>query len=225
MVWSIAHRGARGYEPENTELAIRKALELGADIIEIDVQRTKDKHLVLVHDERVWNKYRYVSIRSQPLENLRKLKLKKAQRILTLQEALDVINKRAVINIDVKGKGDYLYLYRIIMHYVLHKKWKYSQFIVSSMHKDDLLKLRRLNPRIQIGLTYYRAPKHIDKVIQTYHPYSIHLYFVSANKNIAQKLRERNVKFFVWTINSRKLINKMRKFNVDGICTDYPDRI
>src|SRR5437867_13434882 len=52
-VLRIGHRGAAGYAPENTLLSIQRAIELGCDLVEVDVRRTQDGHLVLLHDERV----------------------------------------------------------------------------------------------------------------------------------------------------------------------------
>ncbi len=225
MILSIAHKGASGYAPENTELSIRKALEMDSDMIELDIHKTKDKELVLSHDRKIWNRYAYIDIHKTNLATLKKVKLKKAQRILTLQEALGIINRKAEVNIDLKSKNSYTEVNAIIQDYIQNMRWRYKDFIVSSMMKDELFKLKTLNSKIRIGLSYYRKPKNMYKIIETHKPYSFHLHFMGVNKKFVRQLRERNVKVFVWTVNTKKLINKIRNMNVDGICSDYPDRI
>lgn len=225
MILSMAHRGASGYAPENTEIAIKKALDIDSDMIELDIHMTKDKELVLSHNRKIWNRYAYIDIHKTNLPTLKKVKLKKSQRILRLQDALNIINKGAIVNLDIKSKNSYKMVNNIIRDYIHNKKWKYNDFIVSSLMKDDLLELKQLNPRIRIGLIYFRKPKNLNKIIEMYKPYSFHIHFMGVNKNFVKFLHEKGIKIFVWTVNSRKLIDKLRGYNVDGICSDYPDRI
>jgi len=225
MILSIAHRGASGYEPENTGLAIRKAIELSSDIIELDVHLSKDKKLIVCHDNKLWNRYAYVDVSRSEIEELERVRLPKSQKILTLQEVLNIVRRRACINIEIKGKDVPTYLNKIIKYYVQKKRWSYKNFIVSCFNKEELAKVKNLNPKIRVGLIYKRVPKNINKDIEFFSPYSVHVHFASISKNLVRKMHEKGVKVFVWTVNSRKLIDKLRSYKVDGIFSDYPDRI
>ncbi len=109
----IAHRGASGVAPENTLLAIRKALEGGAAMVEIDVQATSDKHLVVFHDHvlgRTTNGHGH--IRNTTLAAIRELDAGAwfdgstvGERVPLLDEALDMIDHRAYLNVEIKPRN------------------------------------------------------------------------------------------------------------------------
>jgi len=225
MILSMAHRGASGYAPENTLLAFKKAIELDSDIIELDVQVTKDKEVVVCHDQKVWSKFRYISITHNTLEKIKQVKLAKSQYIPTLGEALNIINRKAKVNIEIKDKGCAKYINKIILEYIKRKRWGYNDFIVSSFIKEELQTIKRLNSKIKIGLLYKRLLGNTEKDIEHYKPYSVNVHFTAVKKNFVKKMHEKRIKVFVWTVNTRKLIDKLRGYNVDGICSDYPDRI
>ena len=101
-----AHRGASYYEPENTLRAFRRALEMGADRIEVDVRLTADGHIIALHDEtvdRTTNGSGYA--RDMTLEEIRRLDAGKGERIPTLKEIIDLVRGRADLLIDVKDHG------------------------------------------------------------------------------------------------------------------------
>src|SRR6056297_2287931 len=106
MVLKIGHRGAMGYEPENTLRSFKKAIELNVDMVELDVYVCSSGELVVIHDDKVdktTNGKGYVSEKS--FDELRKLDAGMGEKIPTLQEVLDLIDKRAKVNIELKGKG------------------------------------------------------------------------------------------------------------------------
>jgi len=101
-----AHRGASYYEPENTLRAFRRALEMGADRIEVDVRLTADWHVIALHDEtvdRTTNGSGYA--RYLMLEEIRRLDAGKGERIPTLMEIINLVKDRADLLIDVKDLG------------------------------------------------------------------------------------------------------------------------
>ncbi|MFW6383179.1 MAG: glycerophosphodiester phosphodiesterase, partial [Nanoarchaeota archaeon] len=115
MVLKIGHRGAMGYEPENTLSSFEKAIELGVDMIELDVRLCKDLEVVVFHDDklsRFANAEGYVIEKS--LEELKKLDVKGGGKIPALREALNHINKRAKVNIELKGRGSVEFVEKII---------------------------------------------------------------------------------------------------------------
>ena len=101
-----AHRGASYYEPENTLRAFKRALEMGADRIEVDVRLTADGHIIALHDEtvdRTTNGSGYA--RDMTLEEIKRLDAGKGERIPTLREIIDLVRDRADLLIDVKDHG------------------------------------------------------------------------------------------------------------------------
>ena len=101
-----AHRGASYYEPENTLRAFRRALEMGADRIEVDVRLTADGHIIALHDETVdrttdGNGY----ARHMTLEEIRRLDAGKGEKIPTLREIINLVKDKADLLIDVKDLG------------------------------------------------------------------------------------------------------------------------
>ena len=101
----IGHRGAKGLEPENTLRSVRKALDLGVDGVEIDVYLAGGQ-LVVIHDEtleRTTNGRGLVE--EQSFDYLRSLDAGMGEKIPTLREVFDTVNRRAFINVELKGSG------------------------------------------------------------------------------------------------------------------------
>ncbi len=126
----IGHRGACGYEPENTISSFKKALELGVDAIELDVYVLGRGELVVIHDDKVdrtTNGKGYVLDYS--FEELRKLDAGNGQTIPTLEEVLDLVNMKTSVNIELKGTGTAKAVASTIYNY-LAKGWSEEQLMV-----------------------------------------------------------------------------------------------
>ena len=92
----VGHRGARAYEPENTLRSFRKALELGVNAVELDVRRTKDGELVVIHDDKVDRTTNGRGLVNElTLEEIEKLDAGKGEKIPTLEEALEFLDKKS----------------------------------------------------------------------------------------------------------------------------------
>ena len=128
----IAHRGASGYEPENTLRSFRKAIELNSDAIELDVQLTKDHKLVVIHDETVnrttngkWK------VSELTLKELKKLDAGKGEKIPTLEEVIKVCRNKCKLNIEIKELNSVKKVIEIVV-----KERFVKQTIISSNHKE-----------------------------------------------------------------------------------------
>ena len=145
MHLKIGHRGAPGYEPENTLRSFEKAISMGVDMVELDVHKCKSGELVVIHDKKVnrtTNKKGFV--KNKNLQQLKTLDAGKKEKIPTLKEVLDFINKRVKINIELKGPKTTEAVLKLIEEYINKKKWKYSQFIISSFDSRKIKKLSKL---------------------------------------------------------------------------------
>lgn len=224
MVLKIGHRGC-GYGPENTLLAFKKALELNVDMIELDVHLCKTKELIVIHDKRVDRTTNGTGfIARKTFKELRKLDAGKKQKISTLEEVLDLVNKKVKVMIELKGRGTAEPVYNIIEKYVKKYSWPYDNFLVVSFHNSELYKFSKLSSHIKVGasfvipISYFRLAKKVDA-------YSIQPFFRFVTRSFVRKAHKKGLKVFVWTENDKKSIQKMMKFGVDGIISDFPDLI
>jgi glycerophosphoryl diester phosphodiesterase len=221
----FAHRGASGHEPENTLAAVEKAIELGADWIEIDVHAVEGD-LIVIHDEqleRTTNGTGYV--RDKSLAHLRSIDAGKGQRIPTLSEVLDSVNRRAGINVELKSPKTAVLAVTLIEEYVKERHWNYEQFIVSSFNRRQLRKVKKLNPRIRIGILIDRPRRHYAIFARRYDAYSVHAHINLARARFIARAHELGLKVFVYTVNSPEEIDRLQALGVDGIFTDFPERV
>ncbi len=221
----FAHRGASGHEPENTLSAVEKAISLGTDWIEVDVYAVKGE-LIVIHDERLertTNGTGYVT--EKPLAYLRSLDAGKGQRIPTLREILDSVDRRAGINIELKGPKTASLAVSLIEEYVKERPWNYEQFIVSSFNRRQLRKGKKLNPRIRIGILIDCPRRQYAIFARRYDAYSVHVQIDIASARFIRRAHERGLKVFVYTVNSSLEIDRLQVLGVDGIFTDFPELV
>ena len=124
-LFCFGHRGARGHEPENTLRSVRKALALGADGVEVDVYLA-DEQLVVIHDRtlgRTTNGSGFVTRKS--FAYLRSLDAGQGEHIPTLAEVFDTVDRRALINVELKGPHTAAPVGALIDDYVRQRGWSF----------------------------------------------------------------------------------------------------
>lgn len=222
----IGHRGAKGHAPENTLISFQKAIELGVDGIELDVHLTSDNHLVVIHDDTLDRTTSGTGVVSSfTLAELKSLRIDNLYEIPTLQEMLDFIDKKIFLNIELKGKNTAKPVTDLIERYILEKNWTYEHFIVSSFDWNALQEIRSLNPEIAIGvLTQTNLALAIGFADFT-KAKSIHPYFHLLNQENSTVMQEKGFHVFPWTVNEQEDIQKIKSLRVDGIISDFPDRL
>jgi glycerophosphoryl diester phosphodiesterase len=223
---NIAHRGANAYFPENTLLAFQKAIEMGVDGIELDVHLSNDGEIMVFHDEkidRMSNSLGYVNQFS--LEQLQSFQVGEVEKIPTLTEVFDLVNRQCLINIELKSYETAEKLVALIEHYVSEKNWKYADFIVSSFDWNALKVVSLLNTDIQLGiLTATDLELALDFAVTT-NAHAIHPHFSLLNKENCDVIRQKKLLIFTWTVNEVDEIKLVLGLGVDGIISDFPDRI
>ena len=222
----IGHRGARGYEPENTLISFQKALDLGVDGIELDVHLSKDGVVVVIHDETVDRTTDGIgAIHDLAVAKIKKLRTDKNQQIPTLTEVLDLIDKRVFVNIELKGKGTSKPVVQLVEKYIAENDWSYSDFIISSFDWNLLDEVVALNPKIPIAVltetTVEEALAFAKKIKAT----AINPDYTLLSPENSKQLKGEGFQIFPWTVNEIDAIAKMKSYGVDGIISDYPDRI
>jgi glycerophosphoryl diester phosphodiesterase len=225
-ILKIGHRGAKGYEPENTLVAFEKAIEMGADGIELDVHLSLDGHLIVIHDETIDRTTNGKGeVNQLTLQELKSFSVDGKQKIPTLEEVLDLVNKRCFVNIELKNQDTAEKVVQIIEHYILEKKWNNSHFFVSSFDWNALQQVRFLNENIRIGVLTETDLDLAISFARFMKAEALHPDFQFLTNENTAKIQEKGILVFPWTVNDKEDIQKIKSFKVDGIITDFLDRI
>jgi glycerophosphoryl diester phosphodiesterase len=140
----IGHRGAKAYEPENTLRSYKKALEIGVDAVELDVRKTKDNQLVVIHDADVKRTTNGKGLVNElTLEQIKGFSAEKGEKIPTLKEALDFLDKKVKILIELKETGVEEKVLSLVRENGLQKN-----VIITSFLEDALRKIRELDNEV-----------------------------------------------------------------------------
>ncbi|MEA1888255.1 MAG: glycerophosphodiester phosphodiesterase family protein [Pseudomonadota bacterium] len=220
----IAHRGAMGHEPENTLSSISKALALGAPCVEVDVFCV-DGRLVVFHDvrlERMTNGVGYLS--EQSFEYLRSLDVSGGQRIFTLEEVCEVIDSQACLNIELRGPGTAAPVVELISN-LIESGWDNDAILVSSFNHRELLEMKRLNHDILLGALIRGLLVDDSKFAEDLGAFSVHPSFDFVDRRFVDDAHARGLKVYVYTVNHPEDIAKMHKLGVDGVFTNFPERV
>ena len=222
----IAHRGAKAYEPENTLQAFQKALDLNSDGIELDVHLSSDEQIIVIHDEtidRTTNGKGLVNTFS--LSELKSFLIDRKYQIPTLKEVFDLVDKKCLINIELKGLGTPIKVVQLIEEYISDKNWNYNHFIVSSFEWNMLEETSNLNPNIPIGVL---TEENLDTALafaEKIKAKAIHPDFQLLNTENVSEIQEKGFLVLPWTVNHEEDIQKVKSYKVNGIISDNPDKI
>ena len=238
----IGHRGAKAYAPENTIASFQKALELGVDMIEFDVRITKDKYPVVVHDNRLRRLTKeFLRVNKLTLAQLKKLKVRQTETIPTLAEVLDVVDSKVGLNIDIKVRG----AAQIIVQTLRDYKIDMTNVMISSVHSSELRVVQGLEDDIITALIFrsYNASRfwlimdflavlflpitryYIVWLVRHAHADYLNIHHRFLDRRKVNLLHRSGIKICAWTVDSQRKIDYLKSLGVDGISTNYPDRL
>lgn len=226
-VMVIGHRGAMGYETENTLASVQKAMDLGADMIEIDVFRIKSGEIVVFHDEtldRISNAPG--RIEEYYIGDLNQVILDGNHRIPMLQDVLKLVNNKVPLNIELKGANTADRVNFITDYYARERGWSAENFMISSFNWDELKKLRELNPTVAIAVLTEDA--NMDEAIamaKELNAVAVNPWYKTLTQEKIEQIQNEGFKVYTYTVNEPDDLQQMIGFGVDGIFTNYPDRI
>jgi glycerophosphoryl diester phosphodiesterase len=214
----VGHRGARAYEPENTLRSFKKALEIGVDAVELDVRKTRDNQLVVIHDADVKRTTDGKGLVSElTLKEIKEFSAEKGEKIPTLKETLDFLGKKVKTLIELKAEG--------VEEKVLtevREKGLQKNVIIVSFNEAALRKVKELNKEAETGLLYATHKNPVKTALDLKATYLLPLYRFTHTANV-QKAHENGLKIIVWTINKPEEVAEYTKKGVDGIASDKPD--
>ncbi|UKM65792.2 glycerophosphodiester phosphodiesterase [Flavobacteriaceae bacterium GSB9] len=222
----MGHRGALAYIAENTIPSIEKALSFNVDGIEIDVHLCASGELVVFHDftlDRVTNGTG--EVRKHTLSELKQLRVMEEFEIPTLQEVLNLIDKKCLLNIELKGRGTAAKTCEVIEAYTREKGWSYSDFIVSSFQHHELEHVYKINKKIPLGILTKASVAEAIEFAETINTKIIHPNFALLTRENVKKAQQDGYIINTWTVNDSETIARMKDYGVDGIISDFPDRL
>ena len=228
-----AHRGASGYAPENTMEAFTLAAQQGADGIELDVRRSRDGELVVVHDERVervWDGFGRV--RDLTLSQLRRMRPDRAlppyvnARVPTLEEVLTFAReKNLLVNLEIKGDeaDDEDVEERCLA--LSARCGMEKSVLYSSFDTGRMLRVRQIDPTARCALLctwFARSPAHSarDLGMNALHP----PYRPTRMKAVCARAHALGLAVNVWGVNRPRALSRCFLAGVDGVITNYPDQ-
>ncbi|MFN8578147.1 MAG: glycerophosphodiester phosphodiesterase [Candidatus Sericytochromatia bacterium] len=234
----IAHRGFSGIAPENTLIAFKKAIESGADMIEFDVSLSKDGIPVVIHDKTVNRTTNGKgNVQDFTLEELKQFdagswykKEFKDEKIPTLEEVIQLTKGKIMLNIEIK-KYSVKRSIKVdgIEHKIVKLLEKYdivNDVLISSFSKLAIQRIKDFNPNISIAFLYRfginpRIIKKFDKLAL----YSFNQSKRAFSKKALNELQEQELKLNLYTVNQKREMKKFIKLGVNGIITNYPNRL
>ncbi|MCY6483418.1 glycerophosphodiester phosphodiesterase [Clostridium aestuarii] len=236
MLINYAHRGASAYYPENTMIAFEKSIELGATGIETDVQMTKDGVLILIHDEtinRTTNDKGFV--KDFTYEELRNLDAGswfsdefKGIKIPPLKELMDFLQDKKNIKLNIELKNNII-IYDKIEEKVIKMIYEYGmqdRIILSSFNHYTLRQCKKISKKIKIGLLYTAGLYQPEKYARRLGAEALHPYFYAVNSHhIIKRIKKSGIMLNPYTIDEEKDMKRFIDLNVDGIITNYPDKL
>lgn len=221
----IGHRGAMGYETENTMASIQKAMDLGVDMIEIDVFKIKSGEIVVFHDERL-DRLGNASgnIEDYYIVDLRQVILDGNHRIPMLQDVLKLIDNKVALNIELKGDNTADRVNHITDYYIRERGWSAENFVISSFKWNELRRIRELNPNMAIAVLTEEDPLKAIDVAKELNAVAINPWFKTLTAENVQQIHDEGFKVYTYTVNEAEDITNVTSLGVDGIFTNYPDR-
>lgn len=221
MVRIVGHRGVAGYACENTLASFHKAIELKCDRVELDVWLSADNQLIVMHDSTVDRMTQgHGLIHQLTLEQIRALRMKSGDHIPTLQEVINVCKGRINMQIELKGH----LTPHAINDILLEQNIDFSTILITSFDPELLLEMREVNPDLRLGLLFKKENEGIWSIAK-----GLRLEYMCPKGSITtpelvKRAHNADMKVYAFHVNEKEVYDRLVKFGVDDIGTDYPDR-
>ena len=230
--WVIAHRGASGHAPENTMAAFERAVALGAGFIETDLHLTRDARFVAIHDptlERTTNGKGLV--KDFTLAEIRKLDAGlwfdrefMGQRVPTLEEIVEFAAKHDVIfYLELKYEAAWGMHHSLLG--ALAKSGGAARSIVISFNESTLTALRQVDPAAMMGLLFEEPNQDYAKTGIELGVRQLCPHHSLVTPELVEKAHGLDLQVATWTVDDAGIMRAMIAAKVDGIMTNFPDRL
>jgi glycerophosphoryl diester phosphodiesterase len=222
----IGHRGARGHAPENTLLGLDTGIRLGASWLEFDVQLHPSGAVLLLHDATL---ERTTDGRGRLLdcsfEQLRRLDAGHGQQIPTLEEALELVARRAGLNVELKSADGTGEAVAGILRQYIAAGWPVERLLVSSFHLPELWEFHQAAPEIPIGVLLAGVPLDWAGCATELGAATVNISSEFVDARLVADAKAHGCRVYVYTVNEAAQAEALRRQGIDGVFTDYPDRL
>ncbi len=221
----IGHRGASGTVPENTLKSFEKAVQAGAKMIELDVHQCAGGELVVIHDEKINRTTNGKGLVSEKtLTELKNVDAGQGEKIPLLSEVLDLVDHRAMINIELKGAGVAVPVYELLKKYKKDFGWNTDDFCISSFDHQQLSDFRNVDRKTKIGILYPRYPHGFVKLADELQPFSINLSLRTVKPGLVKEIHALGLEVWVYTVNELFDLERLKTLGIDAVFTNYPGK-
>ncbi|MFK7697280.1 glycerophosphodiester phosphodiesterase [Paenibacillus sp. HJGM_3] len=230
----IGHRGAAGMAPENTLGSFRLAVEQGSGAIELDVHFSADGRMIVCHDATIDR----TTDRSGAIRELASDQLRAAdagswygterafagERLPFLEEVFAAVPPEVAVNVEIKS-SEPAHL-RTFAAYLAAESL-FDRVFVSSFHKEILVALKEVEPRVQIGYLYDQVDELPSVIAASFGAelYSLHPHHRFVNAAYMAQAKELGLQVYPWTVNGAERMQELIDVGVSGIITDFPGRL
>jgi len=219
MVEVTGHRGAAGYEPENTLRSFRRALELGVDAVELDVHLSRDGQLMVIHDptvDRTTNGHGWV--RDLTSEQIRELDAGLGEHVPALQEVIDLVLGRAIIQIELKGEDTEAPVVRLIER----NRCEDGVRLTSFDHRR-VQRARALNASIKTGVLFVCRPVDPVGLALDAGADALHVNHAMVDEELVKSAHGADLRVAVWNVDEADEAETIAALGVDAIGSNKPD--
>ena len=225
----IAHRGAsgRGLAPENTLAAFEKALDIGVDMLEIDVRVTGDGQLIVLHDpslDRTTD--REGIVREMGLDEIRQADAGDGERVPILREVFDLARNRAPILLEIKSD----FIAERVVQAIADAQIE-EQVVVQSFNPQTVERVKRLAPHLPSSLligelpttpSRVRARRLVSQVLEV-GANTLSIWHATLTPSLIEEMRKRGIAVWAWTVDEEITMRDLAMMGVQGLVTNYPD--
>lgn len=215
-ILTIGHRGAKGHAPENTLASFKKAIEMRVEMIELDVHLSKDLVPMVIHDDTV-------NRTTAATGNVTDFTANELQQlgIPTLEDVLNLVQNSCSINIEIK-----VYVAtNPVLKILKSSSFDSDKIIISSFDWHVLQEVRFQNDTIKLGVLTETDLTLAIGFATFIKATAIHPYYHLLTAENVEKIQSKGFLVYTWTVNEPEDITFVKQLGVDGIITDYPDRI
>ncbi len=214
----IAHRGDSSASLENSLEAVHRALSYPADMIELDIRRSGDNLLYIMHDTTTSRTCdQAINIERASSEEINRVKLRNGENIPTLTDVIKIVSGKAGLNLEIKSAGAGL----LTAEYLASSDYT-GYILLSSFHEEEIQSVRRMLPRMPISLIFDVFTTH-DVASYAGKGYTI---ISLRKKTVSEKLinacHEQGIDVYVWTVDEETEMRKFISWRADGIYTNKP---
>jgi glycerophosphoryl diester phosphodiesterase len=211
----IAHRGASASEPENTLRSISLAIDLGTDLVEVDVRQSRDGELIIMHDptvDRTTNGQGKVEDMS--ISQLKQLDAGFGEEIPTLTDVLELVDWKLGLVIEIKVPGIEDKVLDIINQSGIRN------VLLASFYHPVCLKVKLIDPTVPTGVIFRCQPVKTENLARNAHANTIFPHHQFLSREMVEKCHEHGILVYPWVIDNIADLKLVRSMGVDGIVTN-----